>query len=103
MTHENGHPREADQQEFEFMVADRRGKMAGLWAAELMGLIGQTAHDYARKFRRGGPKHGDEDEMVAELAKDLDGRLSAREIREKLHHLLDDARRQMNRERSKGD
>lgn len=99
MALEHQPPREADEQEFEFMVADRRGKLAGLWAAELMGLIGQTAHDYARKFRRGGKHHADEDAMVAELEKDLRGKATGKEIREKLRHLLHEARNQLGHEK----
>lgn len=91
-------PRDADEQEFEFMVADRRGNLAGLWGAELLGLIGQAAHDYARKFRRGGRHHA-EDEMAAELESDLQGKVTAREIREKMGHLLAEARRQVLREK----
>jgi hypothetical protein len=91
-------PRDADEQEFEFMVADRRGKLAGMWGAELLGLIGQAAHDYARKFRHGGRHHG-EAEMAAELESDLKGKASAHEIREKMSHLLAEARRQVTREK----
>ena len=91
-------PRDAGEQEFGFMVADRRGKLAGLWGAELLGLIGQAAHDYAYKFRRGGGHHG-EDAMAAELENDLKGKATAHEIREKLAHLLAEARRQVLREK----
>lgn len=93
-------PRDADEQEFEFMVADRRGKLAGLWAAELMGLIGQTAHDYAHKFRRGGGNH-DEAAMIAALEQDLAGKASIKEIRDKMGHFLAEARRQLLHERKK--
>lgn len=93
-------PRDAEDQEFEFMVADRRGKLAGMWGAELMGLIGQAAHDYARKFRRGGKHHG-ETEMAKALENDLEGKASGHEIREKMAHLLAEARRQVIHEKKK--
>lgn len=100
MSSEQQPPRDADGQEFEFMVADRRGKLAGMWAAELLGLIGQAAHDYARAFGRGHNNH-DEDEMAAALERDLAGKASRSEIREKLAHLLHEARRQLLHERDK--
>lgn len=88
-------------QEFEFMVADRRRKLAGLWAAELLGLIGQAAHDYARKLRnirRAQPPEDDE-LLVEELHRDLGGKASHTEIRAKVAHFLQEARRQLLHER----
>lgn len=84
-------------QEFEFMVADRRRKLAGLWAAELLGLIGQAGHDYARKLRNTRRAHAveDDDVLVEELHKDLGGKASHHEIREKVSHFLHEARRQL--------
>lgn len=89
--------------EFEFMVTDRRRKLAGLWAAELLGLIGQAAHDYVRRLRnaRRTQAPDDDDLLVEELHKDLVGKASPREIREKLGHFLLEARRQLLHEKKK--
>ncbi|MBW7852597.1 MAG: DUF1476 family protein [Rhodospirillales bacterium] len=94
----NRAPREGDQ-EFEFMAHTRRNKLVGLWAAELLGLIGQAAHDYALDFaRRHGQRPGEED-LVQLLHLDLGGKATLTEIRAKLAHLLDEAKRQLHRER----
>ena len=39
----------AHDQELEFKVNARRNKLLGLWAAELMGMSGETAEAYARE------------------------------------------------------
>lgn len=84
-------------QEFEFMVADRRRKLAGFWAAELLGLIGQAGHDYVRKLRNARRAHAmdDDDMLLEELHKDLNGKASHGEIRDKIGHFLQEARRQL--------
>ena len=78
----------------------RRDRMAGLWAAELLGLINEAAHDYARELLHGG-REGDtpvpdgEDTLAHRLARDLHGRATLHEIQAKLAHLLHEARRQI--------
>ncbi len=74
-------------------VTRHRDRLAGLWAAELLGLIGQAAHDYARELVH-AEDHGAGD-VAARLARDLHGRVTIHEIREKLAHFLHDARRQL--------
>lgn len=94
-------PESAPGQEFEFMISDRRRKLAGLWAAELLGLIGQAGHDYVRKLRNARRAHTleEDDMLVEELHKDLAGKASHTEIREKLSHFLQEARRQLMHEK----
>ena len=85
----------------------RRNRMAGLWAAELLGLINEAAHDYARELVHGaheaeaaappdagGAPQG-EDTLVHRLARDLHGRATIQEIRAKLSHFLHEAKRQI--------
>ena len=84
-------------------ITHRRNRLAGLWAAELLGLIGFAAQDYVRSVMHPGHSqeqpHGDDhDSVVGKLAKDLAGRVSAHEIRQKMTQFLQEARRQ-----SKGD
>lgn len=93
---ENG-SRGPDEQEFEFMAGARRNKLVGLWAAELLGLIGQATHDFMRDV---GQRHGHgEDDMAEWLHGHLRGRATLAEIRDKMAHLLDEARRQLHIER----
>lgn len=93
-----------------------RNRMAGLWAAELLGLLGHAAQDYAREVAHAPraanqpdsgapPDEADEDEteiaphddahVLSRLTRDLHGKVSAQEIRVKLGHLLSEARRQL--------
>lgn len=82
-----------------------RDRMAGMWAAELLGLIGHAAHDYARELAHPqdaeAATEADEERVEGRLARDLRGRVSRHEIREKLAHLLHEARRQLLSDRRK--
>ena len=71
-----------------------RNRMAGMWAAELLGLIGQTAHDYARELVHTHEREP-EDGVVHRLTRDLQGKVAVHEIREKLAHFLHEAKRQL--------
>lgn len=77
-------------------VKHHRNRMAGMWAAELMGLIGQAAQDYARELAASHKEDGQDDDKVAQrLAGDLHGKVTLGEIRDKLAHLVHEARRQL--------
>lgn len=77
----------------------QRNRMAGLWAAELLGLLGKAARDYAHDLAHAHDHDGDGDEkLVARLNTDLRGKASIHEIREKLTHLVHDARKQLHRQ-----
>lgn len=59
-------------EELRFKVAARRNRLAGLWAAEKMGLSGEAAETYARgivtaRFDKGGDK-GMIEKLVADMA-----------------------------------
>lgn len=91
--------RDANEQEFEFMAAERRNLLAGLWAAELLGLIGQAAHDYARRMMRHDPGHQGSERFIDALHADIKHKASRSDIRSRMAHLLHEARRQIRRER----
>lgn len=74
----------------------QRNRIAGLWAAELLGLLGQAARDYAHDVAHSHDHDQDGDEkLVQRLVKDLRGKVGGHEIREKLAHLVHEARRQL--------
>lgn len=83
--------------DLEAQVRTHRDRMAGMWAAELLGLLGHAAHDYARQLAHShdADPSGDDEHVVGRLTRDLHGKVGAREIREKLAHLLHEARRQL--------
>lgn len=74
-----------------------RNRLAGLWAAELLGLLGQAARDYAHDLARAHADDGDDAPLVRRLDADLAGRVPPHEIRRKLGHLVAEARRQLTR------
>ncbi|MDR3436964.1 ATPase inhibitor subunit zeta [Telmatospirillum sp.] len=80
-------------------ITHRRNRLAGLWAAELLGLIGYAAQDYARSVMHPGhsqeqPHGDDQDKVVGKLAEDLAGQVSESEIRQKMTYFLQEAWRQ---------
>lgn len=76
-------------------VTHHRNRLAGMWAAELLGLIGQAAHDYARELAHAHEHTPDDERVVTKLAQDLHGKVTVQEIRSKLGHFLQEARRQL--------
>lgn len=76
-------------------IKHRRNRMMGLWAAELLGLIGKAAHDYAHDVAHAHEQQADDEHVVARLKKDLHGKVSVHEIREKLVHFVHEAKRQL--------
>jgi len=77
-------------------LRQHRNRMAGLWAAELLGLLGKAAKDYTHDVVHAHDHDADGDEKLVERLKhDLRGKADLHEIREKLAHLLHEARRQL--------
>jgi hypothetical protein len=76
-------------------VTHHRNRLAGMWAAELLGLIGQAAHDYARELAHAHEQTPDDEKVVSRLSRDLHGKVTVQEIRAKLGHFLHEARRQL--------
>jgi len=79
-------------------VRRRRDRLAGLWAAELLGLMNEAAHDYVHALMRPGDQGGEEG-LVHRLARDLHGKATIQDIRAKLAHFLGEAKKQLFHER----
>lgn len=87
----------AESHETDSNLIHHRNRLAGVWAAELLGLIGHAAQDYVHGVMHPGHNdhdhHGDDAEQVAaKLSKDLAGRVTLPEIRGKMAHFLEEAR-----------
>lgn len=85
-------------QELAFRAQNRRNKLLGLWAAELMGLTGEDAAAYARTVvEEDFVKAGDDDvhdKVYADLqAHKVD--LSDHRLRRKMDTLMAEARKQV--------
>lgn len=88
-------------QDLLFRIRARRDRLAGLWAADLLGLTGGDAEAYARQIidadiGTAGP-HDIRDRLAADLhAKGVD--ISDHRVEKELVHLLEVARQQVNKE-----
>jgi hypothetical protein len=85
-------------QEVEFKAQARRAKLVGLWAAELLGLSGAAAEDYAKSMVLADLEEAGVEDMVRKLRKDFDGAavtLSDHQIRAKMQDCLAEARAQI--------
>jgi hypothetical protein len=85
-------------QDQQFRIRVRRNKLAGLWAAGLMGLQGAEAEDYARQIidsdiSSSGP-HNVRDRLIADLrANGVD--ISEHRVEKEMSTLLETARQQI--------
>jgi hypothetical protein len=85
----------AHDAEMQFKAEARRNKLTGLWAAELMGLTGDAAADYARTVVAADFEEAGIEDVVRKVAADLAGRASADDIRAKMAQLLPVAKAQL--------
>lgn len=88
----------AHDAEMQFRAEARRNKLAGLWAAELMGKTGDAAAAYALEVVQADFEEAGIEDVVRKLAADLAGKASADEIRAKLLELLPVAKAQLMQE-----
>ena len=88
-------------QEFRFKMTARRNRLLGLWAAERLGLLGDTAETYVKhvvdaQFEPGGDKH-----VVNKVADDLgakDPTITPARVRFELEHFAQRAKQQLMKE-----
>ncbi|HYH18682.1 MAG TPA: DUF1476 domain-containing protein [Azospirillum sp.] len=85
-------------EELLFRIRARRDKLAGLWAADLLGLTGPAADDYVRQIIDTdigtiGP-HDIRDRLCADL-KDRGVDISEHRVEREMERLLDLARQQV--------
>ena len=57
--------------EFQFKVGVRRNKLAGLWAAEKMGLSGEAAEAYAKEVIKADFEEVGDEDVIRKLAQDF--------------------------------
>ncbi|MFC2968360.1 DUF1476 domain-containing protein [Acidimangrovimonas pyrenivorans] len=85
----------AHDAEMQFRAEARRNKLLGLWAAEMMGLTGKEAGDYALTVVKADFTEPGHEDVVRKVAADLDGKADAAEIRMKMAELLKVAKAQL--------
>jgi len=85
----------AHDAEMQFRAEARRNKLLGLWAAEMMGKTGDEAAEYARQVVAADFEEAGSEDVVRKVVADLDGRVTADEVRGKLGMLLAEAKAQL--------
>ncbi len=87
-------------QELQFKVTARRNRLLGLWAAERMGLSGESADAYAKEVVEAEFKGGDR-HVVAKLVADLAAKgqsCTEAQVRFELEHFAEQAKQQIMQE-----
>lgn len=82
----------AHDQEMQFKAVARRNRLAGLWAAGLLGKTGQAAEDYALEVIRSDFEEAGDEDVIRKLAADLAGKADEAAIRAKLAEFLSQAK-----------
>ena len=86
------------EQELEFRTVNRRNKLLGLWAAELMGKDGNDAEAYAKDVVKSDFDRPGDDDVLEKVAGDFKAHnveLSDHRLRKKMDELLVVARDQV--------
>lgn len=84
----------AHDADLRFKVLARRDKLAGLWAAGLLGHSGDAAADYAKTVILADLEHPGDEDVIAKLKGDLVGKASEDDIRAQLQVAFIEAERQ---------
>ncbi|WP_149140815.1 DUF1476 domain-containing protein [Gemmobacter caeruleus] len=85
----------AHDAEMQFKAEARRNKLAGLWAADLLGKTGEAANDYAMSVVMADLEEAGSEDVVRKIAADLAGKASAEDVRAKLAELMAVAKAQL--------
>ncbi len=85
----------AHDQEMQFKATARRNKLLGLWAAELMGLTGEAANDYAMSVVKADFEEAGHEDVYRKIAGDLGDKADETTIRTKMQEFLAEAKAQL--------
>lgn len=81
----------AHDEELRFKATARRNKLVGLWAAEKLGMTGETAEEYAREVVRSDFDEPGEEDVFRKIRADFDaGKVeqSDHQIRRRMEELM---------------
>jgi len=85
-------------QELQFKVANRRNKLLGLWAADLLGLRGDEAEEYAKEVVASDFEEPGDEDVFNKISSDFAARnvdMSEHMVRKKMEDLMSTARDQI--------
>ncbi|WP_128253503.1 DUF1476 domain-containing protein [Falsirhodobacter deserti] len=89
---ETQYARDADKQ---FRAEARRNRLLGAWAADVQGMTGAEAEEYAASVVRADFQEAGHEDVVRKLVEDLRGHASEPEIRAKLAEYEIEAKAQL--------
>ncbi len=103
MTTFDNREREAEKkfeldEELRFKISARRNKLLGLWAAEKLGLTGETAVAYAKEVVLADFERPGDEDVLEKVLRDFEEKgvpLDAHKIRIEMERLLREAREQV--------
>jgi hypothetical protein len=85
-------------QELAFKITARRNRLLGLWAADRLGLSGETAEAYAKEVLSADFEKPGETDLVEKLMRDFAAKgigITEAQIRQEMHRLTIEARKQL--------
>jgi hypothetical protein len=88
-------------QEFNFKVTARRNRLLGLWAAQLLGLLGDAAEDYGKRVVDAQFEPGGDKTVIDKVAADLgakDPTITPARVTFELQHFAEQAKQQLLKE-----
>lgn len=85
----------AHDQEMQFRAEARRNKLMGLWVAEILGLSGDAAADYARAVVKADFEEAGHEDVMRKVLADLGDRVPEPQVRTKYDELLAVAKAQL--------
>jgi hypothetical protein len=85
-------------EELRFKTEARRNKLLGLWAADLMGLTGDAAEEYAKTVVKADLIEPGEEDVKQKVLKDLQSRnvdKSIHQLERQMADLMEEAKKQL--------
>ncbi len=88
----------AHDEQLAFKAAVRRNKLLGNWAAELLGLAGAEAEEYAKSVVKADFEEAGDEDVFRKVRADFDAKSvdqTDHQLRRKMDELMQEARRQI--------
>lgn len=85
----------AHDEELKFKATARRNKLLGLWAAAQLGKTGADADAYSKEVVAADFEEAGDDDVIRKVVKDLAGKTTDADVRNKLQEFLAEAVKQI--------
>ena len=85
----------AHDADMQFKAEARRNKLLGLWAANLMGLSGEPAAEYAKEVIKSDFEEAGHEDVYRKVSGDLGAKVDEATIRTKMTELMVEAKLQL--------